>query len=105
MGKKYIDLGDEQLLFGIGPECSEPFKWEIFSAPLIGIPFEHRERIFERFYQVDGSASRRFGGMGVGLALVWEIIEAHDGTVDVKSEPGKGSTFVIALPRADRKSQ
>jgi signal transduction histidine kinase len=43
--------------------------------------------------------------MGVGLALVWEIIEAHDGTVDVKSEPGKGSTFVIALPRADRKSQ
>ncbi|MCP4538227.1 MAG: response regulator [Chloroflexi bacterium] len=68
----------------------------------IGIPFEHRKRIFERFYQVDGSASRRFGGMGVGLALVWEIIEAHDGTVDVESEPGKGSIFTIALPRADR---
>lgn len=71
----------------------------------IGIPFEHRERIFERFYQVDGSASRRFGGMGVGLALVWEIVEAHRGTVDLKSEPGKGSTFTVALPRADRINQ
>ncbi|MEA3339059.1 MAG: GAF domain-containing protein, partial [Chloroflexota bacterium] len=66
----------------------------------IGISSEHLEHIFERFYQVDGSASRRFGGMGVGLALVWEVIEAHGGTVDVDSEAGGGSTFTVALPQA-----
>ncbi|MBU0704840.1 MAG: GAF domain-containing protein, partial [Chloroflexi bacterium] len=66
----------------------------------IGISFEHLNRVFERFYQVDGSTSRRFGGMGVGLALVWEIIEAHGGTVNVESDVGKGSQFIVALPQA-----
>ncbi len=65
----------------------------------IGISPAHADRIFERFYQVDGSSSRRFGGMGVGLALVWEIIEAHEGKVTVDSEPDEGSTFTVALPR------
>jgi GAF domain-containing protein/FixJ family two-component response regulator/anti-sigma regulatory factor (Ser/Thr protein kinase) len=64
----------------------------------IGIASEHLERIFERFYQVDGSARRRFGGMGVGLALVWEIVRDHGGAVTVESELGEGSTFTVALP-------
>jgi len=64
----------------------------------IGISPDLLGRIFERFYQVDGSTKRRFGGMGVGLALVWEIVEAHGGNVRVESEPGKGSTFTVALP-------
>lgn len=67
----------------------------------IGIPQDRLHLIFERFYQVDGSASRRFGGMGVGLALVWEIVEAHGGTVTVESEVGKGSTFTVTLPRTN----
>ncbi|MCX7683294.1 MAG: GAF domain-containing sensor histidine kinase, partial [Anaerolineae bacterium] len=67
----------------------------------IGIPQDRLHLIFERFYQVDGSASRRFGGMGIGLALVWEIIEAHGGTVTVESEVGRGSTFTVALPRTN----
>ncbi len=65
----------------------------------VGIPSEHLDRIFERFYQVDGSASRQFSGMGVGLALVWEIVEAHSGSVDVESHPGAGSTFTVTFPR------
>ncbi len=65
----------------------------------IGIPPEHLPHIFERFYQVDGSTTRRFGGMGIGLALVWEIMEAHRGSVRVESEVGKGSTFILSFPR------
>ncbi len=67
----------------------------------IGIPEEHLKHIFERFYQVDGSTTRRFGGMGIGLALVWEIMEAHQGSVSVESEVGKGSTFTLAFRRAE----
>jgi two-component system NtrC family sensor kinase len=64
----------------------------------IGIPPEHLERIFQRFYQVDGSSKRRYGGVGLGLALVKEIVESHDGTVSVTSEVGQGTTFRISLP-------
>ena len=64
----------------------------------IGIPADQQQRIFERFYQVDGSMRRRYGGMGLGLSLVKEVIEALGGTIDVESELGHGSTFTIALP-------
>jgi signal transduction histidine kinase/DNA-binding response OmpR family regulator len=64
----------------------------------IGIPAEHLGKIFQRFYQVDGSAKRRYGGVGLGLALVKEIVESHDGSVSVFSEVGRGTTFRIALP-------
>jgi signal transduction histidine kinase len=66
----------------------------------IGIDPQHLEHIFERFYQADGSTTRKFGGMGIGLALVWEIVEAHDGTVTVDSKPSVGSTFTVTLPQA-----
>ncbi len=64
----------------------------------IGIPPEQLNKIFQRFYQVDGSSQRRFGGVGLGLALVKEIVESHEGTVEVTSTVGEGTTFRIALP-------
>jgi signal transduction histidine kinase len=66
----------------------------------IGIPAELHEKIFERFYQVDSSVTRAFGGVGIGLAVVKQIIEAHGSHVEVESEPGKGSVFRFALPAA-----
>jgi len=64
----------------------------------IGIPVEEQERIFDRFYQIDSSSRRRYGGIGLGLALVKEIVEAHGGTVRLHSEKGQGSTFIVVLP-------
>lgn len=64
----------------------------------IGIPSEHLPRLFERFYRVDRARSRGMGGTGLGLAIVKHIIQIHKGTVEVKSELGKGSTFSILLP-------
>ena len=66
----------------------------------IGIAEDHLERIFERFYQVDGSSKRRFRGTGLGLAIVKEIIDAHGGTITVSSEVGTGSTFSFTVPVA-----
>jgi len=62
-----------------------------------GIPKEHLSRLFERFYRVDASRSRKMGGTGLGLAIVKHIAQAHGGKVDVTSTPGQGSTFSIFL--------
>jgi signal transduction histidine kinase/class 3 adenylate cyclase len=67
----------------------------------IGIPPNQLERIFDRFTQVEGSATRRYEGTGIGLALVKEIVSAHKGTAMVESEVGRGSTFTITLPRGN----
>lgn len=64
----------------------------------IGIPLEQQERLFQRFSQGDGSTTRRFGGLGIGLALAKEVIQAHGGDVYVESQLGKGSTFGFWLP-------
>ncbi len=64
-----------------------------------GIPPEHLTRIFERFYVVDKSRSRKLGGTGLGLAIVKHIASVHAGHVTVESAPGQGSTFTMRLPR------
>ena len=66
----------------------------------IGIPPDKLESIFDFFYQVDSSASRRFSGSGLGLAVVKQIVEAHKGTVWAESDGKHGSTFVFRLPKA-----
>lgn len=65
----------------------------------IGIPAGKLKRIFNRFYQVDSSTTRRFGGLGLGLAVVKAIVEAHNGHVWATSTgPDQGSTFAFTLP-------
>lgn len=63
-----------------------------------GIPEDKLEHIFEKFYQADGSSTRKFGGNGLGLAIAKNIIDLHDGKIWVESEPGKGSTFYFSVP-------
>ena len=62
-----------------------------------GIPKEFRERVFEPFFRVDKSRSRELGGVGLGLALVREIVRVHDGSITVKSNPSGGTIFEVVL--------
>ena len=62
-----------------------------------GIPEELKERVFEPFFRVDKSRSRELGGVGLGLALVREIVRVHDGSITVKSNPSGGTIFEVAF--------
>lgn len=67
-----------------------------------GIPKELRERVFEPFFRVDKSRSRELGGVGLGLALVHEIVRVHDGSISIKSNPAGGTIFEVIF---DQKSK
>lgn len=66
----------------------------------IGIPAEEQQEIFRRFYRVDRARSRSDGGTGLGLAICDQIIRAHQGRIEVQSEPGRGSRFIVRLASA-----
>jgi len=70
-----------------------------------GIPKEEISNIFNRFYQVDNSTSRRGEGTGIGLALTKELVELMNGTIEVKSLPGKGTEFTLQLPISNNAKQ
>jgi signal transduction histidine kinase len=63
-----------------------------------GIPAESLEKVFDRFYRVDTSRSRSTGGLGLGLSIAKWISDAHNGTIEVSSEAGNGSTFSVRIP-------
>lgn len=65
-----------------------------------GIDAKHLPRLFERFYRVDAARSRELGGTGLGLAIVKHLVMAHRGEIRVESTPGRGSRFIVTLPRA-----
>jgi two-component system phosphate regulon sensor histidine kinase PhoR len=64
----------------------------------IGIPAEHQERIFERFYRVDKSHSKEIGGTGLGLSIVKHAARLHNASIELISEPGKGTTITVTFP-------
>jgi signal transduction histidine kinase len=64
----------------------------------IGIGPGDQARVFERFERA--VSRRRFGGLGLGLWIARQVVEAHGGTISLSSEPGRGSTFTVELPRA-----
>jgi signal transduction histidine kinase len=64
----------------------------------IGIGEDHLPKVWDVFYQVDGSSTREYGGAGLGLAIVKSFVEAHGGDVQVRSKTGQGSTFTMLLP-------
>ncbi len=64
----------------------------------MGMPKSELSKIFDAFYQVDGSSTREHGGAGLGLSIVKRLVDAHDGTVRVESEVGSGTSFMVTLP-------
>jgi signal transduction histidine kinase len=65
----------------------------------IGIPERELERIFDKFYQINNTSTRRYGGTGLGLAITKNLVEMHGGTLGVESTEGLGSAFTFVLPR------
>lgn len=91
---KYTDHGS----VAVSISCAEGYAVINVSDTGSGIPKEHLSRIFERFYVVDTSRSRRLGGTGLGLSIVKHIVIMHGGIIEAASELGKGSKFTVKLP-------
>jgi two-component system OmpR family sensor kinase len=70
--------------------------WVADAGP--GLPPEHAERVFERFYRADPARTRASGGTGLGLSIVAALVSAHGGTVSVLTEPGSGTRFDVEFP-------
>lgn len=93
---KFSSDSNEPVGLSFGQDSKEV--WMSVQDKGIGIPEDLQDKIFERFFQVDSSDVRRFGGTGLGLFLVKEIIEKHDGNIKLESVPGTGTRFTVRFP-------
>jgi signal transduction histidine kinase len=107
-GLKFTDEGSVTVSVRIAADKSNPqsptqprFVEFTVADTGIGIPKEAQDSIFHKFQQVDSSETRLYGGVGLGLYIVKNFTDLLGGTVEVDSEPGKGSTFTIAIPCAE----
>jgi signal transduction histidine kinase/AmiR/NasT family two-component response regulator len=91
---KFTEAGCVRVLVRSGAEA---VRFEVADTGL-GVPQDRLAEIFERFAQVDGSATRRFGGTGLGLAICRELVGLMGGSLSVESQPGRGSSFAFELP-------
>ncbi len=89
------DGGDIRVRVGQGGETV----WISVKDTGIGIPKDDIPRIFDRFYRVDKARSRSLGGSGLGLSIAREIVDRHGGSIEIESEPGKGTEVTVSLPR------
>jgi len=83
----------------VAVECEEARVKVTVADTGIGIPTVHAEHVFDRFYRVDKARSRADGGTGLGLAIAKWVAEAHNGSIELSSRPGDGSTFTVVLPK------
>ena len=93
---EYTPTGGEVLL--LAPEGGPEVRLAVRDTGP-GIPADDLPYVFERFYRVDKSRSRATGGVGLGLTIARRLVEAHGGDIEVHSEPGEGTEFVVSLPR------
>jgi signal transduction histidine kinase len=108
-GKVSVDVGSctrdvaeaqgSDLPAALSPQSEDFISIKIADSGL-GIPQDKLERIFDSFYQVDGSSTREYGGTGLGLAIARSLVDAHEGHIEVESEHNQGSTFTVLLPIA-----
>jgi two-component system, OmpR family, sensor histidine kinase SenX3 len=97
-----IIYSDEGASVGVGLRSIDNVAEITVTDSGIGIANTDQGRIFERFYRVDPSRSRKTGGTGLGLAIVKHVALSHNGEVKLFSKPGVGSTFTLRIPRADK---
>ncbi|HEX7523516.1 MAG TPA: ATP-binding protein [Candidatus Deferrimicrobium sp.] len=103
---KFTEKGEGGVLVTLESETQRraTLRFEVADTG-IGIPVEAQRRIFERFTQADESITRRFGGTGLGTTISKEIVEMMGGTIGVRSEPGRGSTFWFTVEMAKQSRQ
>jgi PAS domain S-box-containing protein len=98
-GVKFTEAGEVVILVHAEPTGPGSYRLELLVRDTgIGIRPDRMDRLFTSFSQVDASTTRRFGGTGLGLAISKRLVDLMGGTITVESEPGRGSTFRIALP-------